>query len=129
MKIGELADATGVSVRSLRYYEQQGLISPDRTAGGHRRYGAEVTDRVRLIRRLYSAGLTSPTVALLLVCEETQRVSPNMVDAVRRQQFRTEQQISQLTEANTKLEALLATMNSPNAGRSLRTSAQPDRPE
>ncbi|MFB6640979.1 MerR family DNA-binding transcriptional regulator [Streptomyces chartreusis] len=38
MKIGELSSRTGVSVRLLRYYEEQGLLLSQRTAGGHRSY-------------------------------------------------------------------------------------------
>ncbi|MFJ6456207.1 MerR family DNA-binding transcriptional regulator [Paenarthrobacter sp. NPDC091669] len=41
MRIGELATKTSVSVRSLRYYEQQGLLKPQRTASGHRDYATE----------------------------------------------------------------------------------------
>jgi MerR-like DNA binding protein len=47
--VGELSDATGLSVRVLRHWEQLGLISPARTASGHRRYGPEE------ITRLYRA--------------------------------------------------------------------------
>jgi DNA-binding transcriptional MerR regulator len=39
--IGELAQRTGVSQRSLRYYEQQGLLSADRDVHGYRRYGPD----------------------------------------------------------------------------------------
>ena len=38
MKIGELAARTGVSIRSLRYYEQQGLLMPVRNENGYREY-------------------------------------------------------------------------------------------
>ena len=38
MKIGELAEKSGVSVRSLRYYEQQGLLQPGRLMNGYRMY-------------------------------------------------------------------------------------------
>lgn len=38
MRIGELAGRTGVSERSLRYYEQQNLLVSDRTPSGHREY-------------------------------------------------------------------------------------------
>lgn len=38
MKIGELAACTGVSIRSLRYYDQQGLLSPVRGENGYREY-------------------------------------------------------------------------------------------
>lgn len=45
MRIGELAERIGVSPRSLRYYEQQGLLSPSRAANGYREY-----DQLALIR-------------------------------------------------------------------------------
>ncbi|MFE9687748.1 MerR family transcriptional regulator [Streptomyces sp. NPDC006285] len=66
MRIGDLSERTGASVRSLRYYEQQGLLSSTRSAGGHRRYTEEDIDRVRYLQRLYLAGLSSRTIAVLL---------------------------------------------------------------
>lgn len=69
MRIGELARTTGASVRSLRYYEEQGLLTADRSHGGtHRVYDADAVDRVRLLRQLYSAGLSSTVIASLLPC-------------------------------------------------------------
>ena len=38
MRIGDLSAATGASARSLRYYEEQGLLSSERGAGGQRHY-------------------------------------------------------------------------------------------
>ena len=64
--IGELSARTGVSARSLRYYEEQGLLTPARTAAGHRRFDAEAVDRVLLVQRLFAAGLTSTEIAPLL---------------------------------------------------------------
>ena len=66
MRIGELALASGVSVRSLRYYEQQGLLTSERTSGGQRRYRDDAVERVALIQRLYSAALCSEKIAELL---------------------------------------------------------------
>jgi len=68
MKIGELAERTGVSTRSLRYYEQQGLLSSTRTPGGHREYGAPAVDRVRRIQELFGAGLNSAKIKKVLPC-------------------------------------------------------------
>ena len=65
--IGELSARTGVSARSLRYYEEQGLLAPDRTAAGHRRFDAEAVDRVLLVQRLFAAGLSSTEIAPLLI--------------------------------------------------------------
>jgi len=68
MRIGELARRTGVSERSLRYYEQQGLLAADRTDGGHRDYPDQAVDRVIRIQELFAAGLHSKKIAQLLPC-------------------------------------------------------------
>lgn len=68
MRIGELAERTGVSVRSLRYYEQQGLLVAGRTAGGHRDYREQAVDRVVRIQELFAAGLHSKKIGQLLPC-------------------------------------------------------------
>ncbi|MFE6719675.1 MerR family transcriptional regulator [Streptomyces albidoflavus] len=66
MRIGELADRVGVSPRSLRYYEEQGLLSPTRNAHGHREYDEVTLDRARNIKDLLAAGLTTDDVLLYL---------------------------------------------------------------
>ena len=68
MRIGELARRTGVSERSLRYYEQQGLLVSTRTSGGHREYADGAVDRVIRIQELFAAGLPSKKIATLLPC-------------------------------------------------------------
>ncbi|MFW6692282.1 MerR family DNA-binding transcriptional regulator [Streptomyces sp. MAR4 CNX-425] len=70
MRIGELAAATGVSTRSLRYYEEQGLIRSRRTPGGWRDFDGSMTERVVMIQHLYAAGLGSTTVHEVLPCLE-----------------------------------------------------------
>lgn len=77
MRIGELAKRTGVSHRSLRYYEQQLLLVSDRTAGGHREYSEQAVDRVILIQELFAAGLHSPKIAELLPCMRSPEGVPN----------------------------------------------------
>lgn len=68
MRIGELARRTGVSERSLRYYEEQGLLAADRTPGGQRDYPEWAVDRVIRIQELFAAGLHSRKIARLLPC-------------------------------------------------------------
>ncbi|GAA2140487.1 MerR family transcriptional regulator [Streptomyces synnematoformans] len=70
MRIGELAEATGVSTRSLRYYEEQGLIRSRRTPGGWRDFDGSMVERVVVIQHLFAAGLGSATVNELLPCLE-----------------------------------------------------------
>jgi DNA-binding transcriptional MerR regulator len=71
VRIGDLAKQTGVSVRSLRYYEEQGLLVAQRTGRGQRTYTDDAVARVLLLRQLYNAGLTSTTIATLLPCVDS----------------------------------------------------------
>jgi MerR family transcriptional regulator, copper efflux regulator len=77
--IGELAAATGVTARALRYYEEQGLLEPERTPGGYRRYGPAAATRVRNIRALHAVGFTLADIRLflpLLDKELPERIGP-----------------------------------------------------
>jgi len=66
MRIGELAQCTGVSVRALRYYEEQGLLAPARATNGYREYAESTIGRVKNIQLLYAAGLPSKLVTKVL---------------------------------------------------------------
>ena len=60
---------TGVSERSLRYYEQQGILAAGRTPGGQREYPEEAANRVIRIQELFAAGLNSRKIGRgLLPC-------------------------------------------------------------
>jgi hypothetical protein len=50
IRIGELARRSGVSVRALRYYETQGLLTPTRSHSGQRYYAKAAIDKVRFSR-------------------------------------------------------------------------------
>ncbi|MFK4083752.1 MerR family transcriptional regulator [Kribbella sp. NPDC020789] len=58
MRIAEAAEATGTTARALRWYEQQGLLTPPRTSAGYRDYGNHELRRIRSIRILQAAGFT-----------------------------------------------------------------------
>ena len=73
MKIGELSRRTGVSIRMLRYYEAEGLLTPARTEGGYRDYGFSDEDTVERIRLLGSAGMTLAAIRDFLPCSLDQR--------------------------------------------------------
>lgn len=68
VRIGDVARAAGVSVRAVRYYEQQGLLTAERSASGQRLYGPDAADRVRFFQQMFAAGLTSRNIAELLPC-------------------------------------------------------------
>ena len=101
MRIGELAARTGVSVRSLRYYEEQGLLASVRSASGQRHYTDGHTARVALIQQLFAAGLSSATIVELLPCVDSP--SEDNSDASLR---RMEEERARLSA---HIEALLAT--------------------
>ena len=53
MQIGEVAEQTGLSLRTIRYYEEVGLVTPSaRTTGGFRLYSETDVARLRLVRRM-----------------------------------------------------------------------------
>ncbi|MFC8537480.1 MerR family transcriptional regulator [Streptomyces sp. NPDC057249] len=57
MKISEASALSGVSARSLRHYEDEGLIVPGRLGNGFRDYCRSTIDRVLVIRSLLESGL------------------------------------------------------------------------
>lgn len=68
MRIGELSQRTGVHTHQLRYYGSQGLLEADRAANGYREYDEGAVLRVKQIRHLLGAGLSSDDIAYLLPC-------------------------------------------------------------
>ncbi|MFI9332480.1 MerR family transcriptional regulator [Kitasatospora sp. NPDC052868] len=66
MKIGELSRLTGVSVRALRYYEEEGPIRPTRGGNGYRDYCEGADEVVRQIRGLIECGLPTRIVRDIL---------------------------------------------------------------
>lgn len=75
MQIGELSRLTGASPRSLRYYEEQGLISSTRRDNGYRDYDEDTLPVVRNVRTLLAAGLTMADIGQVGDCLFTQDLS------------------------------------------------------
>lgn len=69
MKIGELSERTGIPTRMLRYYEQQGLLSSDRSANGYRAYDETDVERAVRVRGLVQAGLSTRMAKVVLDIE------------------------------------------------------------
>ncbi len=115
MRIGELARRTGVSERSLRYYEQHGLLVSERTPGGQREYAERAVDRVILIQELYAAGLHSKKIAQLLPCMRdpdggpNERATPQLVTDLTAERDRIDQMIADLTTSRAVLDDVITT--------------------
>ncbi|WP_263118758.1 MerR family transcriptional regulator [Cellulomonas fimi] len=68
MIIGELSGRTGVSTRSIRYYEKLGLIGSDRSANGYRHYDEQAVEVVRTVRAMFDLGFSREDVRAVLPC-------------------------------------------------------------
>lgn len=67
--ISVAAELVGMGVQNLRLYEARGLLEPDRTPGGTRRYSANDLARLRRINELLTAGLNLAGIAMVLDLE------------------------------------------------------------
>jgi Hg(II)-responsive transcriptional regulator len=67
MTIGQLAEAAGVNVETIRYYQRRGLMAiPIRPLGGQRRYPEEALRQITFIRRAQDLGFTLEEITALL---------------------------------------------------------------
>jgi DNA-binding transcriptional MerR regulator len=94
MQIGELAKLTNTSTKTIRFYEDSGLLPPPaRSASGYRDYAPEVVDRLRFIHRGQAAGLTLQKVRQILAihdrgempCGHVRQVLITRLDQIRAQ--------------------------------------------
>ncbi|MCA2217512.1 MerR family transcriptional regulator [Jidongwangia harbinensis] len=110
MRIGELSSRTGVSRRSLRYYEEQGLLTSSRAVSGQRHYDDGHVRRVGLIQAFLSAGLSSRAIAQMVPCmdEPTKRKAQRAHVAMQRERNRLSTTIESLVAAQQALDDLIA---------------------
>lgn len=71
--ISVAAELTGLGVQTLRLYETRGLLEPDRTTGGTRRYSPNDLDRLRRIGTLLDAGLNLAGISMVFTLEQHNR--------------------------------------------------------
>ncbi len=71
MQIGRLSAATGVPVRSIRFYEDRGILPPpERTAAGYREYDQRAVDRLRFVRSAQDAGLALAEIRSIVIIRD-----------------------------------------------------------
>lgn len=70
-KIGEVADSLGTTIRAVRYYEEEGLLQPLRTAGGTRLYNQRHISRLKSILHLAENGFSLESIRLISSIRET----------------------------------------------------------
>ncbi|MBF0323587.1 Cu(I)-responsive transcriptional regulator [Magnetospirillum moscoviense] len=109
MNIGQVAKRSGVPAKTIRYYEEIGLIPPaGRTAAGYRDYGSTDVETLRFIQRARSLGFSVKDVAdLLALWRDRERASAD-VRAIAQDHVRAvEAKIAELEEMRRTLTALV----------------------
>jgi DNA-binding transcriptional MerR regulator len=107
MRIGEVAQRSGVSTRSLRYYEEQGLIAATRTTAGQRTYPESAVERVQLIQQFFSAGLPSRTIVQLLPCHDSGMATPEVFEMLEAERARISESMASLAAARDALDRMI----------------------
>ena len=110
LKIGALARATGASVRSIRHYDQQGLLASTRAENGYRSFPAVAITQVRQIQRLIATGFSLEEIrsfpdCMLLI--EGAKACANITEAQRKRLAILERQIEALENQRQRLRAML----------------------
>jgi len=111
MRISELSAKTGVSVRSLRYYEEKGLIIPERLVNGYRKYSFSDIERVKTIQLLLDVGFNTDEIKPF--CSEIPtagaiKCAPEAISLYEGKLKDTQQQIKRLKEVESELKRLLS---------------------
>jgi len=118
MLIGELADAVGVNPKTIRYYEQVGLLpDPRRTESGYRLYDERDAARLRFVRRAQQLDLRLDEIAEILALRDRGEVPCSYVRDVAAQRLaELDARIAEMRAARNDLAALLDTADEAASG-------------
>ena len=117
LRIGQLAHATGVSAKTIRYYEQVGVLpAPGRTAAGYRQYTDRGVHRLRFVRRARALGLSLAhlkTLTATLEAGPRGAVRPRLRALVRAQLSAVRRQAADLRLLERELRRALRRLHAP----------------
>ncbi|MEM8974878.1 MAG: MerR family transcriptional regulator [Pseudomonadota bacterium] len=117
MKIGQLADATGVSTSSIRFYEKHGLIPrPTRQDNGYRDYPDEMVSRLHIIAMSKALGFSLSEIRRFLPDDPADNIT--RADAIANLETKlvdVDGKIKNLREIRKNLEEMLKHLKDPNA--------------
>jgi DNA-binding transcriptional MerR regulator len=108
VRIGEVARAAGVSTRAVRYYEQQGLLTSERSPSGQRLYRQDAVTLVRFFQQMFAAGLTSRRIAELLPCWDSGHTDADQRAMLRAERDRIQAKVDDLQAALDRLDEVIA---------------------
>jgi Cu(I)-responsive transcriptional regulator len=108
MNIGEASGRSGLPAKTIRYYEDIGLIHPDRSGNGYRDYGADDVHKLRFLHRSRSLGFSVDECRqLLALYEDKSRASADVKDIASSKLTEIDRKIRELTELRRTLEHLV----------------------
>ncbi|MEU6556284.1 MerR family transcriptional regulator [Streptomyces sp. NPDC046915] len=107
VRIGEVARGAGVSVRAVRYYEQQGLLTAERSPSGQRLYRQDTVTLVRFFQQMYAAGLTSRRIMELLPCWDSGHTDAEQRAMLRAERDRIQAKVDDLQAALDRLDEVI----------------------
>lgn len=110
MKIGELAERSGVGIDTVRYYEREGLLpKAQRLASGYRTYQGADLKRLRFVRRAKALGFTLPEIRDLLALSDHRDQDMAALKEVATEKLADVQaRLAELDRVRVALEALIA---------------------
>ncbi|MFF0518394.1 MerR family transcriptional regulator [Actinomadura nitritigenes] len=108
IRIGEVARGAGVSVRAVRYYEEQGLLIAERSPSGQRLYRQDAIPRVRFFQQMFAAGLTSRRITELLPCWDSGHTDAQQRAMLRAERDRIQAKVDDLQGALDRLDEVIA---------------------
>ena len=121
LTIGQFAAATGVPAKTIRYYEEVGVLSKaSRTAAGYRQYTDAAIERLRFIRRARALGLALEDVRALAAALENGHaggVRLRLLSLVLAQLAAVDQQIEELRLLRAELERVVRRMQARPTGK------------
>ena len=108
MNIGEASSRSGLPAKTIRYYEDIGLIRPDRGNNGYRDYCADDVHKLRFLHRSRSLGFSVEECRqLLALYEDKSRASADVKDIAATKLTEIDRKIRELTELRRMLEQLV----------------------
>jgi MerR family copper efflux transcriptional regulator len=110
MRIGELARRAGTTTKTLRFYEQAGLLpEPDRTPSGYRDYDPAALDRLAFVKAAQAAGLTLAEIREIVAIREAQGPPcEHVLGLLDAHAADLDQRITELTDLRLEVERLRA---------------------
>ena len=110
MKIGEAAGRSGVSAKTIRFWEDQHLLPPaSRTPAGYRDYGPAILERLAFIRHSQAAGLTLEHIRQVLdIRDSGQPPCVHVTGLIARRLGEVEARLAELTRARDQWVVLAA---------------------